>query len=360
MKKIVHVVESFGGGVYYFLRELCNGLADEFELVIIYSERKETPKNFKKDFNPKIKFIKVNMCRGFNPYINIQSFFQIKKFLKKEDPDIIHLHSSKAGFLGRLACYFNGFNMENVYYNPHGFSFLQQNESKIKRKLYLYLEKFAANLGGYIIGCSKGEYEEAKKISNKSLNINNGIDIEEIDKIIIENNIDKNIYKNNKKITIGTVGRICPQKNPILFNEIANNFPQYDFVWIGDGELKHELKSKNIRITGWLERIDVIKELLKLNIFILTSEWEGLPLSLLEAMYLEKPVIVSNVIGNKDVIINNENGYLCNDLSDFKKILLNYNNNKISNSAKNHIINFYSLKIMKQNYFNLYMESKNV
>ncbi|MCB2295199.1 glycosyltransferase [Clostridium algoriphilum] len=86
------------------------------------------------------------------------SLVQLKKILKKENPDIIHLHSSIAGFLGRIAYYANKFNMEKVFYNPHGFSFLQQNESKLKRTMFYALEKFASRLGGYIIGCSKGEF----------------------------------------------------------------------------------------------------------------------------------------------------------------------------------------------------------
>ena len=68
-----------------------------------------------------------------------------------------------------------------------------------------------------------------------------------------------------------------------MFNEIAKNFPNIQFTWIGDGELRSELTSKNITITGWLERKDVLKELNNNDIFILTSLWEGLPISLLEA-----------------------------------------------------------------------------
>ena len=58
---------------------------------------------------------------------------------------------------------------------------------------------------------------------------------------------------------ICTVGRIGFQKNPKLFNEIAQEFPDLQFTWIGDGELRNELTSKNINITGWLERKEVLK-----------------------------------------------------------------------------------------------------
>lgn len=360
MKKIVHVVEAFGGGIYSFLTELCNAITNEYEVTIIYSLRKETPKFFEKDFNTRIKFVKIDMCRGLNPYKNIKSFFQLKKNLKEEKADIIHLHSSKAGFLGRIASYMNKFNMNKVFYNPHGFSFLQQNESKIKRNLFYFLEKFAAKLGGCIVGCSKGEYEEALKISNKCIKIDNGIDTGKIDKIIMENNLDKDAYKNNKKLTIGTVGRICYQKNPVLFNEIAKSFPQYDFVWIGYGELNNELTSENIKITGWINRQEVIAEVLKLNIFIMTSLWEGLPISLLEAMYLERSVIVSNVIGNRDVIQNGSNGYVAEDLMSYYKSINNFAvNGKIrevlKKEAAENVVNQYSKSNMIKEYEKLYL-----
>jgi len=364
MKKIVYIVESFGAGVYTFLTELSNSIIDNYEVVIIYSARKETPENFKNDFDPKIKFIQIDMCRGLNPYKNVKALVKLKKILKKENPDIIHLHSSKAGFLGRIACYANRFNMEKVFYNPHGFSFLQQNESKLKRKLFYGLERFASKLGGYTVGCSFGEYEEALKISKKCININNGIDTSKIDKIIKENNLSSIKSKRNNKLKIGTVGRICYQKNPELFNAIAKFFTEYDFIWIGDGELKDKLVADNVKITGWSERKEVIKELLNVDIFILTSFWEGLSISLLEAMCLGKPVIVSNVTGNKDVVYNNTNGYLANDLNDYIKAInyITLNNIildiKFKEKVRANIIDEYEQKQMVKKYIDLY-ESNN-
>ncbi|WP_123054657.1 glycosyltransferase [Clostridium sp. JN-1] len=360
MKKIVYVVEAFGSGVYSFLTELTSGLTNDYDIVIIYSLRKETPANFEKDFNPKIKFVKIDMCRGLNPYKNIKSLFQLRKMLKFEDPDIIHLHSSKAGFLGRIASYINGFDMNKVIYNPHGFSFLQKDKSSLKKKFFYRLEKFAAKFGGCIVGCSQSEYKEALKLSSNCININNGIDTSKIDKLLNQVNLESPNEKTNKsRAIIGTVGRICRQKNPELFNKIAESFPNYNFVWIGDGELKDKLTSPNISIIGWIERKQVLKKLLSFDIYIMTSLWEGLPISLLEAMYLYKTVIVSNVIGNKDVVKNYENGFISNDLNEF----LNYINmilndddlkNKLSDNANKTIDKYFNIKIMISKYKELY------
>ena len=69
-------------------------------------------------------------------------------------------------------------------------------------------------------------------------------------------------YKTEKvehPFTVYTLGRICYQKKPTLFNEIAGSFPNVKFVWIGDGELRGELTSKNIEITGWADRSTAIR-----------------------------------------------------------------------------------------------------
>ena len=142
-----------------------------------------------------------------------------------------------------------------------------------------------------------------------------------------------------------------------MFNEIAKNFPNLQFTWIGDGELRNELTSKNIKITGWLERKDVLKELNKNDIFILPSLWEGLPISLLEAMYMRKICIVSNIIGNRDVIEEGKNGFVANNIENYNKIILQIKNDdylEISEEARKSIITKFNNDIMIKKYINLY------
>ena len=158
---------------------------------------------------------------------------------------------------------------------------------------------------------------------------------------------------------ICTVGRIGFQKNPKLFNEIAQEFPDLQFTWIGDGELRSELTSKNINITGWLERKEVLKELNKNDIFILPSLWEGLPISLLEAMYMKKICIVSDVIGNRDVIDNSKDGFVVCKSNDYVDIILNIKNKKIQtdeiiNNSFYKIKKSFSVNNMKKDYKKVY------
>lgn len=355
-KKVLEIVESFGGGVYAVINDLCNGLGEDFDIVIAYGRRKETPINFKENFKENIRFIEV---KNFTRKIDLKKDFfalkELKKIIKIEKPDIIHMHSSKAGVLGRFAASGRKYKM---LYNPHGFSFLKQDDSKLKRLIYKTIEKIMTiiNPKCTIVGCSQGEYEEAKKLSKNSICINNGIDIEKLEeetKNLPEHEIDFNNLK------ICTVGRIGYQKNPKLFNEIAKSLPNNQFTWIGDGELRNELTSPNITVTGWKNKKEVIEELNKNDVFVLTSLWEGLPISLLEAGYMKKLCIVTDVIGNRDVIEDGKNGYIFSNSNDFKYKLENTSKKDYENIIKNleeKIENNYNINIMIDKYKKIYEE----
>ena len=177
-KKILHIVEAFGGGIYSFIVDLLKETNEDKEIVVCYSRRKQTPENFEKDFNKNIKFIEIkNFERSINLVKDLKAFFEVRNIIKQEKPDIIHLHSSKAGFIGRFAT--NGKRIKMLY-NPHGFSFLMQNTSILKRKIYWIIEKIASFRNCKIVGCSKGEYEEALKLTSNAIRIDNGIDMDRL------------------------------------------------------------------------------------------------------------------------------------------------------------------------------------
>lgn len=355
-KKIVHIVEAFGGGVFTYFVELANSLSDNFEVVIAYAKRKQTPDNYKEYFNENIRLVEIkNFTRSINPIKDLKACLEIYKLIKEEQPDIVHMHSSKAGIIGRLVISSKN---RKLFYTPHGYAFLKQDDSKLKRIMYKAIEKVTALLkrNCKIVACSKGEYEESLKILKNSTYVNNGVNPLEIDKLVNTKNLGKTDLNNLK---ICTIGRIGYQKNPELFNRIAEQFPNIKFTWIGDGELRNSLTSNNIEITGWKNRQEVLNELEKNDIFILPSLWEGLPIALLEAMYLEKICIVSNVIGNKDVIENEKNGFICDDLQDYIKVIKQIQNgkydlNEIENNANNDILREYNVGVMSRKYEELY------
>jgi len=353
MKKVMHVCEAFGGGVFSFLKDLCQEQVASYDVTILYAKRDQTPDDFENMFPSNVKFIELKYFkREISPKNELKARKELKKYFKEIKPDIVHLHSSKAGIIGRITLS----SKVKMFYTPHGFSFLKQDDSNLKRMIYRSIEKIASFSKCTITCCSKGEYEAARSITRKAVQVNNGIDINEIESILkdVKNNKNKKIT-----LTVGTISRIGFQKNPKLFNEIALANLDINFIWIGDGELRSELTSPNIEIKGWLTRDEAIKELMKCDIFLLPSLWEGLPISLLEAMYLKKICIVSNVVGNRDVIINQENGFICNSLEEYTKVLQELNNNtydinKIVNNAKENVLKEYNSEVMAINYRRLY------
>lgn len=355
-KKLVHIVESFGGGVYFFLIDLINNMSDDFEITVLYGEREQTPINFREDFNKNVKFIKIdNFTRSINLKKDLKAIGEVKENIKKINPDIIHLHSSKAGIIGRLI---NCSRKTNMFYTPHGFSFLKKDDSKTKRLIYWWIEKVTSiiNRRCTIVGCSKGEYLEAKKLNKNSVCINNGIDINAF------REITKKLPKtSNKNIKICTIGRIGYQKNPKLFNEIAQKLPDIEFTWIGDGELRNVITSPNISVTGWKDRNEVLNKLNDNDIFLLVSLWEGLPISLLEAMYMKKLCIVSNVIGNRDVIEDGINGFVANDSEEFVnkiKCIIKRKDEieKLTEKAYRDVEEIYNTSFMVNEYKKLYQK----
>lgn len=351
-KKILYIVEAMGGGVFTYIVDLANELVNTYDMYIAYAVRKQTPSNYKDYFDKRIHLIEVkNFARAINAAKDIAAFFEIRKIAKEIKPDIIHLHSSKAGALGRFA--FSGKRV-SLFYTPHGYSFLMENYKPMKRRVFKLIESVCAKRNCTTISCSVGEHQESLKLTKRATYVNNGINMAELQEII-----DKT-EKVEHPFTVYTLGRICYQKNPTLFNEIAGSFPNVKFVWIGDGELRGELTSKNIEITGWADRSTAIRYAVNADVFLLPSRWEGLPISLLESMYMKKICVVSNVIGNRDVIHNGENGLVCSTAEEFAdaiKTTEDSNNVAMSIHAYEDVLKEYNTKVMANKYRMIYEES---
>lgn len=350
-KKILFITESLATGVQSYLTDLSNGLVDTFDVYLAYSTREnETNSNFKAFFDKRVHLIEVkNFCRNLNPLLDIKAFFEIKRIAKSIKPDIIHLHSSKAGALGRFA--FNGRKIP-LFYTPHGYSFVAEDCSKVKGAMYRAFEWICARRCCVTIDCGEGEYEDTRKLTKRCLCINNGINIERMNEVI------NKTERKEHPFTVYTLGRICYQKDPFIFNEIASRLPEVSFKWIGDGELKDKLTSSNITVTGFLDRVNAVKEAVNGDAFLFTSFGEALPMSLLESMYLKKPCIVSNVKGNHDVIKNAVNGYVCDNVDEYVAAIKSVekdDNSLIIENAYEDIINEYNTTRMSEKYKEVYI-----
>lgn len=307
--KIVHVTECLAGGVLTFLVNLTSQL-DQEEHIIIYGKRDNTPENVETLFGNNVSLIYWKSAqREISPGQDFAALRELLHDLKKiPDIDILQLHSSKAGVLGRVAARLLGL-QKRTFYLPHGVSFARQDVSTKKRQFYILIEKIANAFAGTVIACSSSE--RALLTANGTKNvvvINNGIAVPD----------KEPVYKQSgKPMVFGTVGRITFQKNPQLFNQIAQHFQGDDrvkFLWIGDGELRHEIQENDqVQVTGWVTPDEVQNYLKQVDVYISTSLWEGLPLSVLEAMALGKPLLLSDCVGNVDTVEQGVNGFLYHD-----------------------------------------------
>lgn len=352
-KKILFFVESMGGGVFTYIVDLANELVRKYDVSIAYGIRKQTPDNLRDYFDPEIHLIYVDsFTRSINPVRDLRALTELLKIKEQVKPDIIHLHSSKAGVIGRIA--FRN-SPTPLFYTPHGYSFLMQDQSRLKKNLYRIIEKLCGKIKCTTICCSRGEYLEACKVTKYAVRIDNGINT-----CLLQKAIDQTESLQTDRehpFTVFTLGRICRQKNPKLFDAVARALPEIRFIWIGDGELRSDLQSPNITVTGWVDRSQAVRLALGADVFILTSLWEGLPISLLEAMYMKKPCIVSNVTGSRDVIKPGINGYVCHHASDFadavKSVQKSFPEHYVQ-KAYSEICTHYNIVKMAEQYENAY------
>lgn len=237
-----------------------------------------------------------------------------------------------------------------LFYTPHGYSFLMSNHSRGKRFLYRLIETITAKRQCTTISCSYGEHQETLNLTKNAVYVNNGINVKKLRETMNQ------VESTKHPLTVFTLGRICYQKNPSLFNEIASAMPDARFVWIGDGELRQELVSANIEVTGWIDRISAIQCAIQGDVFLLTSRWEGLPMSLLEAMYMKKLCVVTDVIGNRDVICNKKNGFVCKKLDEFIQAIRSDKTDYIE-QAFHDIEERYTISVMAQGYVDIYKKA---
>jgi glycosyltransferase involved in cell wall biosynthesis len=324
--KIVHVAEAFAGGIVVFVKSLVENMPDD-EHIIVHGERAHVTRftDIRKQFaRTNARFVRWHSAqRSIRISKDFAAAFELYKILKRlkkqHQLDAVHLHSSKSGFLGRIVCKLLGIN--NVIYTPNGAPFLV-GTSKISNFLYKLLERLGNGFGGQVVCCSPSEQEEYEKAGIRAITINNGITFERFSGYDME--------PSNKKFCIVTSGRIINQKNPALFNSIAQyfqEFEQFEFIWIGDGPERELLTSSNIKITGWLPGEEVARLISSANVYLSTANFEGLPYAVLEALALRKPVLLTDSVGNRDLVKSCLNGDLFKHHAEAIVKLLQYFNN---------------------------------
>lgn len=296
---VIHVIEPFASGVTTAIINITQELTD-VQHIVVHGSRMwvDSITNVRNKFPSNVQFINWKHAgREINPLKDLAALFYLVKILKKHKNAAIHLHSSKAGFLGRAACRLLG--IKRVIYTPHCPAFIRTDISQKKIAMYRYLEKLGNSFGGEIVGCGETEAKLYREMGIDAQWVSNGVE---------PRSHSKGLHP--KLITF--VGIANEQKNPDMFNRIASAFinDDIDFLWVGDGEDKSKISSKNIKVTGWVEKEEVEKYLKETFIYLSTSGWEGLPFGVLEAMNASCALLLSDVPGNCDLVKKGENGNL--------------------------------------------------
>lgn len=313
----MHIVQSAGGVERYILMLLKNMDSSKYENILVCSN------DYKKENYSELvdAFEYVNMIRSINIMSDFKAILRVRSIIKKYKPNIVYMHSSKGGAIGRIA---NIGIKNNSIYNPHGWAFNMDCNAK-KRAIYRWSERLLSPLCNLIIAIS--DYEKKSAIENKickpdKINvIYNGIDIEEYEKkketyLLTRANlgIQKDAY------IIGTVGRLSKQKSPDTFIKAAGiikkDIPNAFFLMVGDGEMKNEIEDlvkkmdlqKSVLVTGWVN--EPMEYIQLFDQAMLLSRWEGFGLVLAEYMLAKKPIIATKVDAIPDLIIDRQNGLL--------------------------------------------------
>lgn len=348
-KKILMVCEAFGGGVFSYVSQLCNDMTDDFDVYLAYSLRPQTPKNYKEFLDPRVHLIKVDhfSAKGLMNISNdIKVIKELRQIEKDVQPDIIHLHSSIAGGMGRLA--FNGRN-NTILYTPHGYAHILMGPG-IKSKMYELMEKILGKTNCITLTCCQSEDEVAKTLCRKTAYIETGVNLKDLSESLGDIEPVK-----NDKFTVFTLGRACVQKQPALFNRIAQLVPEARFVWIGNGELENELT--DCEVTGWKPRKEALAMAKGADAFILCSLGEAIAMSLIENMYIKKLVLVSNTMGNKSVIKDGINGYVCETAEEYAEKIraaMKEFPEKLPERAYQDVLEIYNTDVMKKKFVKFY------
>lgn len=254
---------------------------------------------------------------------DVLGFWEIKKQLKQLKPDIVHCHSSKAGLLGRLAA--KSLNL-SVVFTVHGWAFTEGISPK-KQKIYAMLEKFLINFSDHIITVSEFDriygFNFGVGSPDKVTTIHNGIPIQDLQ--------TKKVKQGDQPCKVIMVARFDDQKDQITLIQALGLLENKNWVmeFIGSGPTLEYCKQKvnklglenKIKFLGQQRNVkDFLNES---DIFVLSTNYEGFPLTILEAMRAKLPVIATDVGGNNESIIDKETGFLTkkNDVHDLSKAL---------------------------------------
>ena len=269
-----------------------------------------------------IPLIIPELRREINLLADLKVLFKLYRLFRHERPDIVHTHTAKAGFVGRVAAWLAG--VPVIVHTFHGHIF-HSYFSPAKTRLFIFIEWLLARLSDRIITVSPLQRQEIIGFGiaspEKAVIIPLGFDLQPF--LACDNlrgRLRAELSLPDEIKLVGIVARLTGIKNHRLFLETAALIQKRNhkvhFVIVGDGELRTKLEQQAIDLglgpivhfLGWRQDLPAIYA--DLDLVVLTSRNEGTPVSLIEAQAAACPVIATAVGGVPDIIVDGQTGYL--------------------------------------------------
>jgi len=255
--------------------------------------------------------------REIHPVRDLIAIYSVARLCKQEKYDFVHTHTSKGGVVGRIGAWFGG--VPHIIHTIHGFAF--HSFSPVHEKiLYGLIEWFSSFFCNYAISVNEEDRQIAIKYRllprHKVITILNGIDIHRFEAVFDRPAFRRALGAGDGTILVGSVGRFAFQKDPLTFVQAADRVLSMAkgldilFAFVGDGpdravveqELAKSSHRERIKLLGF--RTDVEQLIRSFDLYVSTARYEGLPMTLLEAMAAGVPLIATRAKGNIEVVTN--------------------------------------------------------
>jgi len=377
--KVIHIITmlELGGAQGNTLFTVANLDKKQFEVGLITGPGGILDDEAKNLTDVRVMFVPP-LIRSVHPVKDVLALGALTRILRKEKPDVVHTHSSKAGILGRLAAKMAG--VPTIIHSIHGFGF-NPYQKVLAQSVFVFLEKLMARFTTVLIAVAQENIKMGLRlgIGKPKLYrlIRSGVDIAKIRQNVTatdSNALQKELgIPPDAKIVL-SVGPFKMQKDPVAFIDcaakVAREVPNVRFLWSGDGELRpmvenrvRELHLENVvMLLGW--RRDVPALLKLCDVFVLTSLWEGLPRAAVEALIAGRPVVAFAVDGVPEVVRDNANGFVLSpgDHVGFARKLIQLLNDsqlhgRFSEEAARTIDSSFDIHVMVQQQEELYKQS---
>lgn len=309
-----------------------------------------------------IKIVHIDLDRSPYSTKNIKAYKQLVDLINKEKIDYIHCNTPVGGVLGRLAgekC-----KVKKIVYEAHGFHFYEGAPKK-NWMIYYPIEKWLAKKTDAIITINNEDFERAKTFKLK----NNGqvyyvpgvgMDLSQYNVPDTVREIKRNeLNLKDTDFALISMGDLIDRKNYKIAIEVVaklnNSHVHYFICGKGPEEVNLKKLAENLGVDKQVHFLGFrndIKELLKASdTFLFTSKQEGLARSLMEAMASKIPCVVSKIRGNTELIVNNENGFLCSGLDDYVNAIIKIMQSpdlayKFKEKSSKHLNNFSIEKVI--------------